>query len=178
MKNILIKNTVVVIFIISTLFLFGCENNTTKVKTNESIIKNSNQTNPLTDTNSGKVNLNDIKTRTIEDVNILRDKLSKAEDANSISNVIKEYYESNRDKVSCVYFAKESGEFYLNPNENLPKEYDARKADWYIESIKSNSFISEQFHDLASDNNVITFTKAVSKNDINIGVVGIDRIVK
>lgn len=85
MKNILIKNTVVVIFIISTLFLFGCENNTTKVKTNESTIKNSNQTNPLTDTNSGKVNLNDIKTRTIEDVNMLRGKLSKAEDANSIN---------------------------------------------------------------------------------------------
>lgn len=173
-----LKKAVGVILIFCTLFLLGCKNNATVVENNESSIKNSEQTNPSTNSSNNKINLNDIKTRAIEDIDILRDKLSKADDTNSINNILKEYYESNRDKVSFVYFANESGEFYLNPNEILPEGYDARKRTWYVEAIKNTNFISEQYQDIVSGNNIITFAKVVSKNNMNFGVVGIDRIVK
>jgi len=122
-----LKNTVGAILIFCTLFLLGCEKNTTVVENNESIIKNSDQIKTSANSSNDKINLNDIKTRIIEDLNMLSDKLSKVEDANSIHKILNEYYESNRDKVAFVYFANESGEFYLNPNEILPEGYDARK---------------------------------------------------
>lgn len=134
--------------------------------------------NTLSNSSNSKINLDYLKTSGTEDIKTLCENLSKAGDATSINNLLKQYYESNMDKTSYVYFAAESGEFYLYPNQVLPKDYDARKRPWYTESIKNTNFISEQYQDITTGNNIITFAKAVSKDNVNIGVAGIDRIIK
>lgn len=96
--------------------------------------------------------------------------VKNSEKTNTVSN-------PNNDKISYVYYANENGEFYLYPKLTLPEDYDARKRPWYIESIKSTQFISEPYQDMASGNNIISFAKVVSNKNINIGVVGLDRVL-
>jgi methyl-accepting chemotaxis protein len=94
-----------------------------------------------------------------------------------INNILMEYYESNRANTANIFFAQESGGFYLNPKDILPQDYDARKREWYIQTMENTNYISKQYEDLLNGRNVITFARVVAKDNINIGVIGIDKFI-
>jgi methyl-accepting chemotaxis protein len=95
----------------------------------------------------------------------------------TFNNILMEYYESNRANTANIFFAQESGGFYLTPKDILPQDYDARKREWYIQTIENTSYISKQYEDLLNGKNIITFARVVAKDNINIGVIGIDKFI-
>lgn len=185
MKNKLLKNITIIILIGCTLLLLGCSIINTKDNKNKenimdkeiSIINDGVKVDSKSEENNKKINLKEEQKKATKDLKILSDKLSKAPDDNTINTILSEYYNLNKENTSHIFFGKESGEFYVYPTVNLPKEYDARKREWYVKTIENKEHISNPFQDVLSEKVIVTFAKLVSKDDTNIGVIAFDRVV-
>ena len=176
MKNILIKKITAITLICTAIFFLGCMSITLRDNTDkESTISNSKDTSPESKGKNEGPDLKKKQSKTIEELNILADKLSKIEDVNLIKSTLNEYYELNKNSAPNLYFAQENGEFYLYPNQVLPQEYDARKREWYLKAIENKSYISELYQDIVANRNIFTVAVRVSKDKTNIGVIGIDK---
>ena len=104
-------------------------------------------------------------------------KLNNAADSTLIKTILNEYYDTNKNTIICIYFAKENGEFYLTPNQQLPEDYDARKSEWYEKAIENKVYISK-YQDAISRKNILTVSTVVSKDGKNTGVIGIDKFIE
>jgi methyl-accepting chemotaxis protein len=178
MKNTLVKNIAAIVLIGCTVIFSGCSSTSAKIQKNrESILSSAESIDRNPKESKEVLDLKVIEAKISDELILLADKLSKAEDVNSINNILIEYYESNRANTANIFFAQESGGFYLNPKDILPQDYDARKREWYIQTIKNTNYISKQYEDLLNGRNIITFARVVAKDNINIGVIGIDKFI-
>jgi len=167
-KRIIIFFTIVLLFNIS-----GCsfqnKNNLQKTKTNTTQVNK-------TTAESENIKVENQAAKMMIEVTNLSNRLSKAQDSESINLILKEYQNSNINNMG-VYFAKETGEFYLVPNVKLPEDYDPKKRSWYVSAIEKGSYISSTYQDISNGKKVITVSKTVYRDNKAIGVVGIDQYV-
>ncbi|WP_432664954.1 cache domain-containing protein [Wukongibacter baidiensis] len=78
-----------------------------------------------------------------------------------------------------LYFTTENeGKTFLFPETPLPKGYDGRKRPWYVQSKEKNYYVSEIYKNVGSDENILTYAKALYKGDELLGVAGIDIVIK
>jgi hypothetical protein len=178
MKNTLVKNIAAIALIGCTVIFSGCSSTSAKIqKDRESILSSAESIDRNSKENKEVLALKAIEAKISDELIILADKLSKAGDVNSINNILMGYYESNRANTANIFFAQESGGFYLTPKDILPQDYDARKREWYIQTMENTNYISKQYEDLLNGRNNITFARVVAKDNINIGVIGIDKFI-
>lgn len=185
MKNKLLKNIATIVLIGCTSLLLGCGIINTKDDKNKenimdkeiSIINGGVTVDSRSEENNKGINLKEEQKKAAKDLKILADKLCKAADDNAINTILSEYYNLNKDNTVNIFFGKESGDFYVYPTVNLPKDYDARKREWYIKAIENKEHVSNPFRDISSEKVIVTFAKLVSKDDANIGVIAFDRVV-
>jgi hypothetical protein len=176
MKNTLLKSIATMMIISCTTMLLGCSiPNTQDNKTKENIINNEASSNPNSKENNELLNLQKKKEKVLEDLNILAEKLSKAADDNTIKSIISDYYNLNKEDTETIYFALETGEFYMYPEDTLPEDYDARKREWYIKAMENKVNISEPFQDILTLKYYVAFAQVVVRDGKNIGVIGIDK---
>lgn len=79
--------------------------------------------------------------------------------------------------IKNIYFAKETGEMYCEPDIMLPEDYDAKTRPWYSNTKQEGEYISEIYTNAIDNQKYITITKAIYENEKFIGVVGIDFVV-
>lgn len=80
---------------------------------------------------------------------------------------------------SNLYFAtEEDGEMFLYPEASLPEGYDGRTRDWYIQAKENNLYVSKLYQDAMKSDNIVTYAKALYKDDRLLGVIGIDIVIK
>jgi len=109
-----------------------------------------------------------------KELDIFINKLKSTEDETEINEAL-EMFQNNIDLIgSNIYFANETGQFYMYPNIELPEDYDARTRQWYIQAMKDEIYISEVYIDYATEDGMITIAKKVTIDDSIIGVVGLD----
>lgn len=154
MKNKLLQSAAIIVLIFVNIFLVGCGGNSSNSKEN--------------------------KAQSLKDLSKLSDKLIKTTDASSINSILKEYYELNSTNVTNVYFGQTNGFFYSYPNVEafLPAGFDPRKREWYMKAIENGNFSSEPIQDISNGNTLVNYAKAISKDNISIGVVAIDRLIR
>ncbi|QXM07036.1 cache domain-containing protein [Crassaminicella indica] len=134
---------------------------------------------------AGIINNEDkIETNENEQVEIVKEKLdalcSKLIDADeeNINKALKEFQENTLKDVENVYFAKEdSKKLYIYPNLGLPEDYDPTKRPWY-EKAKEDEYYINEYIDSVKNNNMLTVSKALYKDKVFVGVVGLDLIIK
>ena len=89
----------------------------------------------------------------------------------------KGFLDSHKD-IAAVYMGLTNGEMLLIPEQQLPKDFDARERGWYQDAIKNKgSVIATEPYKDATDNTKydITFAKAVEDESGNVvGVIAID----
>ncbi|RKO64580.1 methyl-accepting chemotaxis protein, partial [Campylobacter sp. P255] len=102
----------------------------------------------------------------------------------NIGSTLKSYRKASR--VLAVFIGLDNGENIVSNNISDQKNknieiygkainYDTRTRSWFIEAKKTNDvFITSPYVDKATNQYVITYTKAVYKNNNFIGVIGID----
>lgn len=80
------------------------------------------------------------------------------------------------DNIINVYAGTESGLFLLDPIVDLPKDYDHKATDWYKASLSNPEkiLITDPYVDTATGNMVVSITKAVMKDNVPVGVAGMD----
>lgn len=114
--------------------------------------------------------------RAIEDIKLLSDKISEAEDIDSILKILDEYYNANNPKVYSAYFVNSEGKLYSSPRDEV--DSDLRIRNWYKGAMKEEIYVSEKYESMASQKYIITIAKSVSKNNVNIGVLAIDKVAE
>lgn len=175
MKNRLLKNIAVIALVIFSAALAGCTKITIKVQKEKELTPSKIvSTSPSPEVNKVEINLKELQTEAAEDLVILSEKLSKADNVDGVKEILEQYYKSSGNSIENIYFAKESGEIFLYPEHNLPEDYDARKRPWYTKALENGEYTSEVYKDVAVGRDLISFAKAVSREENNIGVVGID----
>ncbi|WP_238918595.1 hypothetical protein [Clostridium sp. YIM B02555] len=175
MKKTILKLMVSMILIACFISLLACGKINLKIGSSTNSNQNNKESlNPNIDTNKSRFDSVEEQSKILKDMEALSSKLNKAPDSNSIKAILNEYFQSNKDTTNCIYFAKENGEFYLIPNQQLPEDYDARKRVWYEKAIENKVYTSK-FQDVASGKNIRAVSQAISKDGTNIGVIGIDK---
>jgi hypothetical protein len=178
MKSTIVEKVIFNILIGATIFFgWGNSTNVETKKSEETVLNNSEIDNSKLKIDIEELNLKDFERKTLGDLDIVADKLSKDGADASIDSILSEYYELNKKNSANIFYAKESGEFYLNPKQSVPKEYDPRKRAWYIETMKNTSYVSKQYTDVVSGRNIVTIARIVSRDNITIGVIGVDKII-
>jgi methyl-accepting chemotaxis protein len=118
------------------------------------------------------------KEKLLRDTDLLAEGILKADGAESIKAVLENYYKVDSSSVICVYYAGESGEFYIFPNQELIKDYDARTRPWYKQATENKIYVSQCRDDVVSGKIILTAAKSIIKNNGNTGVVGVDRFAE
>lgn len=121
------------------------------------------------------------------------DKYVQAIDTTSDMRVLKEHRESesekdeeiyenlnifakNFDGILAYYFSDTGGKTYMAPNPELPKDFDARKRPWFIETKAADKLVvGNPYQDVLTGQMVITISKPI-KNEAGsfVGVVATD----
>jgi diguanylate cyclase (GGDEF)-like protein len=100
-----------------------------------------------------------------------RQELSETESA------ISDYFKSMKDShttTNFVFFGTEDGGYMEYPVFTTTKSYDPRLRPWYINTIQKQGIVmSEPYITNVTNEIVVSFTKAVIKDDRAIGVIGI-----
>lgn len=79
--------------------------------------------------------------------------------------------------TAYTYYATADKQFYLNPATELPADYDATQAPWYLAAVEYGLFISDTALDETQGSVIITISKKVEKDGVFVGVVGVDFII-
>lgn len=96
-----------------------------------------------------------------------------------ISNIFEDFLSEIEIEYTDLYFVtEEDGEIFTYPAMTLPEGYDGRTRDWYVQAKEKGYYISEIYKDAGSDNNILTYAKALYKKNELLGVVGIDIVIK
>lgn len=173
MKKRLLKNSAVIALVIFCAALAGCTKIAIKVRKEKEITPSKIvSTSPSPEVDKVEINMKKLQTEAAEDLGILSEKLSKADNVDEVKEILEQYYKTSRNSIESIYFAKESGELYLYPKQNLPGDYDARKRPWYIEALENKEYTSEIYKAVATGRDIIYFAKSVSREGSKIGVVG------
>ena len=175
MKKRLLKNSAVIALVIFSAALAGCTKIAIKVQKEKEITPSKIVSTSLSpEVNKVEINMKKLKTEAAKELGVLSEKLIKADNVDEVKEILEQYYKSSGNSIENIYFAKESGEFILYPEQNLPGDYDARKRPWYTKALENGEYASEVYKDAAVGRDLISFAKAVSREGNNIGVVGID----
>ena len=77
---------------------------------------------------------------------------------------------------SSVYYSLLDGYLTIRPYVDLGKDFDARERDWFKDAIESSDLVqwTPPYIDSATDEFVVSASKAVRKSTNSIGVVGLD----
>jgi methyl-accepting chemotaxis protein len=178
MKNAILKLMVCIILIACSISLLACGKTNKKIDINTNSNQNSQETfNPNIYINNAGFDSVEEQSKLLNEITELSSKLSKATDSNSIRNILNGYYNTNKNTTMGIYFAKENGEFYLIPNQQLPEGYDARKREWYVKAIENKVYISK-YQDILSGKNIRTVSIVVLKDGKNTAVIGIDKFIE
>lgn len=178
MKNVILKIMVYIILIACSIPLVACGKTNKKIHINTNSNQNSQETlNPNINTNNAEFDSVEEQSKLLNEITELSNKLNNATDSNSINTILKGYYDINKNTTIGIYFAKENGEFYLIPNQQLPEGYDARKREWYVKAIENKVYISK-YQDIISGKNIRTVSIVVSKDGKNTAVIGIDKFIE
>ncbi|MCH3688836.1 cache domain-containing protein [Campylobacter lari] len=106
----------------------------------------------------------------------------------NIGSTLKSYRKASG--VLAVFIGLDNGENIVSDNNSDQKNrnvgiygkamnYDTRTRSWFIEAKKTNNvFITTPYIDKATNQYVITYTKAIYKDNRFIGVIGIDIPIK
>lgn len=83
--------------------------------------------------------------------------------------------ESNDDYL-YAYFASTKKDFVIQPEEDMPSDYDPTTRDWYTNAVEANGefVINEPYLDALTKETVVTASRAVINNGEVMGVVAID----
>lgn len=78
-----------------------------------------------------------------------------------------------------LYFTTEDdGKMFLYPEAPLPKDYDGRTRPWYVQAKEKGYYVAELYKDAVTGENILTYAKALYKDDMLLGVFGIDIVIK
>lgn len=96
-----------------------------------------------------------------------------------VSNIFKSFLAELEVEPAHLYFTTEGdGKMFLYPEAPLPESYDGRKRDWYVQAKEKGHYVSEIYKDAIKGDNILTYAKALYKDDELLGVVGIDIVIK
>lgn len=87
-------------------------------------------------------------------------------------------YKKLNDDIMATYLGTDNGRFLIAPEQEMPKDFDARTREWYLSALNSPEeiIVTEPYHDLLTEKMVITYSLGVK--DVNgevKGVVGFDK---
>ncbi len=81
----------------------------------------------------------------------------------------------NQESVQAVYYATEAGKFYLQPQVDLPPDFDARTRPWYQAVKEAGTMVwTDPYSSADGSGMVVTLAKPVVNNGKFEGVVGVD----
>ncbi len=110
-----------------------------------------------------------------EKLDLASKQLNNRIDQKNIKEILGNFKNTIGDQaISNVYFGKETGEMYCEPDISLPEDYDVRIRPWYSSAKKESEYVSEIYTEYIDNNQYITLAKAIYENDQFIGVVGVD----
>ncbi|MGD7045604.1 methyl-accepting chemotaxis protein [Jeotgalibacillus proteolyticus] len=77
---------------------------------------------------------------------------------------------------SQIYAAGNDGQLLIEPDADLPADFDARTRDWYSNAMENQQVVqwSEPYLDEATRTYIITASTAMVSNEEVLGVVGVD----
>lgn len=80
------------------------------------------------------------------------------------------------ESIINVYVATEKGTFFVDPYVELPDGYDHKTKDWYKDALAKQKeiIITNPYVDTATGKMVVSITGAIVKDEVAIGVAGID----
>ncbi|MGL4773986.1 MAG: methyl-accepting chemotaxis protein [Clostridium sp.] len=142
--------------------------------------------NSITDSGISSVEnyLNQSLDNSVQDLLLLSDNAFLAnaiENNNNEKGIIYEIFNSylKADKsVLAVYAELNNGTRIINPNMELPSDYDPTTRPWYKGAIENpgNTYISSPYMDLNTNEFVITYARTIKgANGEVIGVLGVDK---
>ncbi|WP_191566858.1 methyl-accepting chemotaxis protein [Metabacillus idriensis] len=99
----------------------------------------------------------------------------KSENAGMIAQEFRTFLEAN-DRVSLIYVGSEDKSLYIEPEVDLPADFDPTSRPWYILAKDSPDKVvwTEPYEDATNGSFTVTGAKAVVENNKVIGVVAFD----
>ncbi|QWC22847.1 methyl-accepting chemotaxis protein [Bacillus haikouensis] len=85
-------------------------------------------------------------------------------------------YLSLYQEATSVYIASPTKQLKIVPAVDLPDDFDPTSRDWYMDAVEAKSGVvwSEPYIDTATEEYIITASKAVVSDNQIIGVIGVD----
>jgi methyl-accepting chemotaxis protein len=177
MKNVIKKMILITIILGCLTISAGCTFSFRLQVSKAGNLTNGQTVDKTVETGITEVDFTKEKEKLLSDTGLLAEGILKADGAESIKAALENYYKVNSTSVICAYFADENGSFYLFPNQELTKDYDARTRPWYKQAVENKVYVS-QYQDIVSGKIVLTAAKYIIKNNGNTGVVGVDRFAE
>jgi methyl-accepting chemotaxis protein len=109
---------------------------------------------------------------------LLDPKLDAAKDTQLYADIQSDFnnYLSLYQEATSVYIASPSKDLKIVPAVDLPDDFDPTSRDWYKDAVEAKSGVvwSEPYIDTATEEYIITASKAVVSDSKIIGVIGVD----
>lgn len=179
MKNVTIKMILITIILGCLTISAGCTYSFRLQVSKAGNLTNEQTVEKTVETSITEADFTKEKEKLLRDTDLLVNDILKGDGAESIKAVLENYYKVSNGSVVCAYFANESGVFYIFPNQELTKDYDARTRPWYKQAVENKVYFS-QYQDIVSGKIILTAAKSINNNNNNgnIGVVGIDKFAE
>ncbi len=114
-----------------------------------------------------------------EKLNLLCQQISSDLNLESIKKALIDFRKNTGDEsIQQIYFAKETGELYIEPEKEFPDDFDARVRPWYRHTKEEGEYTSDMYIDTYNREIATTITKGIYENGKFIGVVGLDLILE
>ena len=98
---------VCIILIAFSIFLIACGKTNKKIDINTNSNQNVQETlNPNIDINNAGFDSVEEQSKILNEITELSSTLNNAADSNLIKTILNEYYDTNKNTISCIYFAK------------------------------------------------------------------------
>ncbi len=97
----------------------------------------------------------------------------------AITNIFENFLTEIEIEYTNLYFVTEDdGKTFIYPTMTLPEDYDGRTRDWYVQTKEKGYYVSSLYKEAKAGENILTYTRALFKQDELLGVIGIDIVVK
>ncbi|MCD6449901.1 MAG: methyl-accepting chemotaxis protein [Thermotogaceae bacterium] len=109
------------------------------------------------------------------DANVVGAKENKYDESTWMMKTFQNLKSKYKD-IKYVYLGTSDKKFYIYPDAELPEDFDPTSRPWYIKAVNNRNevIITDPYIDAVSGDIVVTIAKAVIKDGVIQGVVGID----
>jgi len=116
--------------------------------------------------------INDTFETKFNDLDFLSGQIDSSSEENQISSQFSQYLELHKE-ASAIYVGTTTGETIIQPNVDLPDDFDPRTRGWYKKAMKNKgeAIVTDPYLDASSDKTMLTVAKTTNDGS---GVIGID----